>query len=125
MIVFISETDFSKDEFVAFAYTSTELGESLPAKLEVDNNTFVANFNNYSNVTDEEIEQYDAAYLISMKETFADNETQYFIKYSLGQRMVAFGQTLEGKYRNLFRSGESEAECRAKMIIALIEEEKI
>lgn len=122
--IYISETDFSLDKHFAFAYTSSELIESLPSELEISTETFVVNGMNYTNITDEEIEKYGSASLEMLKIT-SDEDNQYMTKYSIGGRMIAFNRNLKGQFKNLIRFGSNEAESRAEMILALIEDEKL
>ena len=123
--IYVAETDFAKDELIAFAYTSSELIESLPFSLSISTETFVVNSKTYTNITKEEIEKYHWADLEMMKFTHDDESSDYITKYSIGGRMIAFSRSLKGEYNNLIRFGKNEAESRAKMILALIEDDKL
>lgn len=123
--IYISETDFSKDVHIAYAYTSSELIQILPSNLAINTETFVADSTKYTNVTEEEIEKYLWADLEMMKHTDSDDTAQYITKYSIGGRVIAFNRNLKGEFKNLICFGENEAESRAKMILALIEEDKL
>lgn len=123
--IYISETDFSKDEHIAFAYTSSELIESLPSSLAINTETFVANSTKYTNITEEEIEKYHYANLEMLKFSHDDNNSEYITKYAIGGRIIAFNRNLKGEYKNLIHFGNNEAESRAKMILALIEDDKL
>lgn len=123
--IYLSETDFSKDEHIAFAYTSSELIESLPSNLAINTKTFVASSTTYINITETEIEKYLWADLEMMKHTHNDDTSLYITKYSIGGKVIAFNRNLKGEFKNLIRFGENEAESRAEMILALIEEQKI
>jgi hypothetical protein len=123
--IYISETDFDKDELLAYAYTSAELIDSLPAYLDIDSSTYIARSKKYENITEQEIEKYYHATLICIKISNDLSESEYLIKYSVGNSVIAFSQNTKGEYRNLMFFGDSEVESRAKMILALIEEDKL
>jgi hypothetical protein len=125
--IYISETDFSSDEHITFAYTSSELIENLPSELEITTQTFVVNGMNYINITEEQISKYDSvASLVLMKiSDDIDEENKYMIKYSIDGNMIAFSRNLKGQFKNLIRFGSNEAESRAEMILALIEDDKL
>ena len=122
--IYISETDFDKDVFLSYAYTSSELIDSLPATLAVDTSTFIVSGSSFKYLAEKDIERNGIAYLVSMKISDEDKEN-FLIKYCIGEKMIAFSQNSKGLYNNLLRFGENECECRAKMILALIEENKL
>ena len=122
--IYISETDFSNDEHTAFAYTSSELIETLPSELEINTQTFVVNGMTYTNITEDEIEKYNSASLEMLKIT-SENGNEYITKYSIGGKMIAFNRNLKGQFKNLIRFGSNEAESRGEMILALIEDDKL
>lgn len=122
--IYISETDFSEDEHIVFAYTSSELIEILPNSLEISTETFVASPIKYINITEAEIEKYHCADLEMLR--FSQNgDTEYTTKYAIQGRVIAFNRNLKGEYKNLICFGNNEVESRAKMILVLIEEEKL
>tara|TARA_R110002049_G_scaffold104946_2_gene251629 strand:+ start:561 stop:1061 length:501 start_codon:yes stop_codon:yes gene_type:complete len=121
--IYVAETDFDKDELIVFAYTSAELIDSLPAYLDINTSTYIARSSKYENITEEEIEKHHHAELLSLKIPYEMDESQYMVKYSVGNRVIAFSQNTKGEYKNLIAFGDTEAECRAKMILTLIEED--
>lgn len=120
---YVGETGLSEAIFIAYAYTTSELTESLPSELEVDTCTYVADFNKYSQLTKDDIEQYQYANLVCFK---IDNpEAEYGVKYCFDNRVIAFGLNTKGEYKNLITFDNSEANSRANIIIMLIEEGKL
>lgn len=122
--IYIGETEFQKDSFIAYAYTTSELTASLPSMFDIDSNTYVALTSGYSKLTESEVEEYEGAELICFKAVIG-TESQYGVKYVVGKGVIAFGQNTKGEYRNLICFSPSEAESRAAMILALVEEGKV
>lgn len=123
--VYASETDFSKDEFLSYAYTSEELINFLPANLEIGVNNYVVSFDGkkYNNITKSDVEKYEYAELISLKiPSHLKEEDKYLTKYCINNRVIALSQNQKGEYRNLICFGKTETESRAKMIVELVEE---
>ncbi len=123
--IYLGNTDFDNNEFLNFAYSFSELMFFIPANLEVDTEVFVAKQTKYEKITITELEGFLFAQFEFLKIEHDANVFSYLSKYCLGKGVIAFGQNTKGEYRNLMRFGENEAESVAKMIMALIEEEKI
>lgn len=123
--IYLGETDFDKNEFLNFAYTFSELMFYIPANFDVDTNVFVAKPTKYEKITEAELSDFQVAQFEFLKIEHNVNTYFYMSKYCLGHGVIAFGQNTKGEYRNLMRFGETEVESIAKMIMALIEEDKI
>lgn len=122
--LYISETDFGKDEFLGYAYTSEELMDYLPAVIRIKEGIYVANQKSYDFIGQNNINEsfpYAEAFCSKIPE-FIENKERYCFKYVYQHRMVAFSQNLEGKYNNLIVFGENEADCRGNMLLTLIEQ---
>ncbi|MEH1009455.1 caspase family protein [Winogradskyella sp. ECml5-4] len=113
----------SKRDFICNAYTYEEITEFIPEHIEVDENTYIADFTSYSKLGKPEEGSFDYA-TVSFERTFI-KDTPFMSICKCRGKMVAFSKTSDGKYRNLIRWGVNQAESAALMIIALIEENKI
>lgn len=113
----------TKDNFICNAYTYEELSEYIPEFIEVDENTYVANFTNYEKIGKSEEDSYVYA-TVSFERTFVE-DTPYMAICKCRGKMVAFSKTSNGNFNNLICWGKNQAETAALMIIALAEENKL
>lgn len=120
--LFVGETDLkSNSDFESYCYTSSELLSFLPVELEVNENTYIPSFKSYHKIIFEEGQTYNYAQFELLK----SDVYEFVTRYVYNGKAIAFGQNLDGNYRNLVRFGNNDAEAVANMILALIEEEII
>ncbi|WP_281755268.1 hypothetical protein, partial [Neptunitalea chrysea] len=71
----------------------------------------------YNLISENEIDKYQNAQLISIKFNH-----EYITKYTMNNKIIALSISKEGKCYNLISFAETEVESRAKMILSLLEE---
>ena len=123
--IYISETKFDEDEFIGYAYTSEELINFLPSTIKIENGIYVANSKSYDFIDENEINKdfpYAQFECSKIPDFMVSGVDKFYSKYTYQNSMVAFNQNLKGEYKNLFQFGTTEANCRGKMLLTLINE---
>ncbi|AZI54267.1 hypothetical protein EIB75_02870 [Epilithonimonas vandammei] len=123
--IYISETKFDEDIFLGYAYTSEELINFLPTTIKIEDGIYVANSTSYDFINKNEVDDefpYAEFECFKIPDFMVGGVDRFYAKYTYQKKMVAFNQNLEGLYNNLFQFGSSEANCRGKMLLHLINE---
>ncbi len=121
--IITKKIDGSKD-FVCNAYLFEEMSKLIPNNIEVDENTYLARFDGYDKLTNEEIESEYLEAEVTYQKTFVI-DTPYMSICRCKGRMVAFSITKDGKYNNLICWGTNQADTAGQMFIELFDEGKV